>query len=161
MARQGRMRPRLARRCRLLRVISAVVLFTLGALCLPIFVRVGYGPWVDVNAGRGIVSAIYTSGTRNVAHIRVEFGLPYARWSPNHWFGRIYCRGGMVMIGMSLWLPLFIACAATIIVFVKTRQLQTLRCHQCGYSTIGNITGRCSECGFPVESVCLGGKCGG
>jgi len=78
------------------------------------------------------------------------------------WRGRseigLWTREGMdvriahwaALVGVPLWVPL-IAASIAALAFARSRKTDHGCCSCCGYDLTGNVSGRCPECGTPIE----------
>jgi hypothetical protein len=55
----------------------------------------------------------------------------------------------MTIIGIPFWMPAALLCLAAGIAFLVPRRRRD-GCVTCGYNLIGNVSGRCPECGTPI-----------
>ncbi len=69
-------------------------------------------------------------------------GLPYV--------GRGY--GGMLSLGVPLWLVLIVVALPAYFLWRSERRPPPGHCKSCGYDLTGNVSGMCSECGEAIPS---------
>jgi hypothetical protein len=60
-------------------------------------------------------------------------------------------RGARMALTVPLWPVLVICAAVTFLLWWRDRRFPVGHCHHCGYDLTGNLSGRCPECGHPVE----------
>ena len=54
-------------------------------------------------------------------------------------------------VRIPFWLPLLLLLVPLALLWRRGQQVPPGHCHTCGYDLTGNVSGRCPECGTPVE----------
>ena len=70
-----------------------------------------------------------------------------------------YCRAGHLFgsrvaeLALPLWIPFLLASAPTMYLWwLDRRRYLPGHCQNCGYDLTGNVSGRCPECGTPIDN---------
>jgi hypothetical protein len=72
-------------------------------------------------------------------------------WRPTYGIRNHYSRRVWAFI-LPLWIPFALLAIPTTILWLRDRHcFPSGHCQHCGYDLTGNVSGRCPECGTPIE----------
>ncbi len=102
--------------------------------------------WVPLRQPAGGAKLMYWNRYHHFRRSR-----DYSAWWP-HWEPNRRVNSDWFYLMVPLWIPLLIIAVPTAILFWRgRRRARPGFCVQCGYDLTGNVSGRCPECGTPVE----------
>lgn len=134
-------------------MFSGVLLVAAFAISIRWHVNVGFSPRQNACIGIGLGAITYH---------QASFSLRYARMGVNiddvtldqklTWVPRWYVGSGMTQVVVPIWMPLALLAVTAAFTLVADSHFRGAGlCTRCGYSLVGNTSGKCPECGCAVK----------